>query len=173
MMNRGYTREWYLSRIAAIRQYMPDCGISTDIIAGFCSETEEDHQQTLSLMDSVGYDFAYMFSYSERPKTLAERKFTDDVSPETKNRRLQEIIALQGKRSHESNLRDVGKVFEVLVEGYSKRSNEFLSGRTSQNKVAVFPKGEFRAGQYLQVKITSCTSATLIGEVVQNESFPA
>lgn len=173
MMNRGYTREWYLSRIAAIRQYMPDCGISTDIIAGFCSETEEDHQQTLSLMDSVGYDFAYMFSYSERPKTLAERKFTDDVSPETKNRRLQEIIALQGKRSHESNLRDVGKVFEVLVEGYSKRSNEFLSGRTSQNKVAVFPKGEFRAGQYLQVKITSCTSATLIGEVVQNESIPA
>lgn len=173
MMNRGYTREWYLSRIAAIRQYMPDCGISTDIIAGFCSETEEDHQQTLSLMNSVGYDFAYMFSYSERPKTLAERKFTDDVSPETKNRRLQEIIALQGKRSHESNLRDVGKVFEVLVEGYSKRSNEFLSGRTSQNKVAVFPKGDFRAGQYLQVKITSCTSATLIGEVVQNESIPA
>jgi len=167
MMNRGYTREWYLSRIRSIRAIMPDCGISTDVISGFCSETEEEHAETLSLMEEVGYDFAYMFSYSERPKTLAERKYPDDIPAETKNRRLQEIIALQGKLSQQSNQKDLGKTFEVLVEGLSKRSDVHLSGRTSQNKVAVFPKGNAKAGDYVKVKIHSCTSATLLGDIVE------
>jgi tRNA-2-methylthio-N6-dimethylallyladenosine synthase len=169
MMNRGYSRDWYLGRIKAIRDIMPDCGISTDTISGFCSETEEEHQDTLSLMEQVGYDFAYMFSYSERPKTLAERKYPDDVPAETKSRRLQEIIQLQSRLSHESNLRDVGGVFEVLAEGLSKRSKEHLSGRTSQNKVVVFPKEQHKPGDYVQVKITSCTPATLIGAAVKPE----
>lgn len=170
-MNRGYTREWYLDRIAAIRKYMPDCGISADIISGFCSETEDEHKDTLSLMEAVGYDFAYMFSYSVRPKTYAERNYPDDVPAEVKNRRLQEIIALQGRLSHESNLKDVGKVFEVLVEGTSKRSDAHFSGRTSQNKVMVFPKGNFKPGDYVQVKVSSCTAATLIGQAVEQEAF--
>ena len=166
MMNRGYSREWYLDRIAAIRRFIPDCGISTDIISGFCSETEEEHQDTLTLMKDVGYDFAYMFAYSERPKTLAERKYQDDVLPETKSRRLQEIISLQSILSFESNKKDVSKTFQVLIEGPSKKSKEFLSGRTSQNKVVVFPKGDFLPGSLVNVKITDCTPATLLGHVI-------
>lgn len=169
IMNRGYTREWYMNRIEAIRRYIPDCGISTDIITGFCSETDEEHRDTLSLMEWVGYDFAYMFQYSERPKTLAERKFEDDVDPEVKALRLQEIINLQSRLSLESNQKDVGKVFEVLAEGTSKRSAEHLSGRSSQNKVVVFPKKHYNPGDLVLVKINSCTAATLLGEAVEQE----
>jgi len=166
MMNRGYTREWYLNRIEAIRRIIPGCGISTDIITGFCSETEEEHQDTMSLMKEVGYDFAYMFKYSERPKTLAERKFKDDIPEEVKSRRLQEIIDLQGKLSLESHQKDIGKVYEVLVENFSKKSKEQLSGRTGQNKTVVFPKEDFKPGDLVNVLIKSCTQATLIGEAV-------
>jgi tRNA-2-methylthio-N6-dimethylallyladenosine synthase len=166
MMNRGYTREWYLNRIEAIRRIIPGCGISTDIITGFCSETEEEHQDTMSLMKEVGYDFAYMFKYSERPKTLAERKFKDDIPEEVKSRRLQEIIDLQGKLSLESHQKDIGKVYEVLVENFSKKSKEQLSGRTGQNKTVVFPKEDFKPGDLVNVLIKSCTQATLKGEAV-------
>jgi tRNA-2-methylthio-N6-dimethylallyladenosine synthase len=165
-MNRGYSREWYLNRISAIRTIMPDCAISTDIIAGFCSETEEQHQDTLSLMDEVKYDFAYMFFYSERPKTLAARKYPDDVDIETKKRRLNEIIQKQKQHSHESNLRQIGKIHEVLVEGPSKKNKEEYCGRTTQNTMVVFPKKESKKGDYVNVKINSCTSATLIGEII-------
>jgi tRNA-2-methylthio-N6-dimethylallyladenosine synthase len=165
-MNRGYNREWYLERIAAIRRYMPDCGISTDVIAGFCGENAEDHAATLSLMEASGFDFAYMFKYSERPKTLAERKFSDDVAEEEKTTRLNEIIALQNKLSQKSNEQDVGKTMEVLVEGPSKRSTEQHVGRNTQNKVVVFPKGETQRGQYVRVKIDACTSATLMGHLI-------
>jgi len=165
-MNRGYNREWYLERIAAIRHYMPDCGISTDVIAGFCGENAEDHEATLSLMEASGFDFAYMFKYSERPKTLAERKFADDVAEEEKTARLNEIIALQNKLSQKSNEQDVGKTMEVLVEGPSKRSPEQHVGRNTQNKVVVFPKGETQRGQYVRVKIDACTSATLMGHLI-------
>jgi tRNA-2-methylthio-N6-dimethylallyladenosine synthase len=168
MMNRGYTREWYQDRINAIRRILPDCGLSTDIIAGFCSETDEEHKDTVSLMDWVGYDFAYMFKYSERPKTMAERKFTDDIPEEVKTTRLAEIVSLQQRLSHESNKRDIGKVFEVLVENTSKRSKEHLSGRNSQNKMVVFPKKNFKAGDYVQVKVLDCTPATLLGEAIEN-----
>ncbi len=167
MMNRGYTREWYMDRIKAIRHYMPDCAISTDVITGFCSETEEEHADTLSLMDWVQFDFAYMFMYSERPKTLAERKFKDDVPEEVKNRRLTEIVNLQQSMSLESNKRDVGKTFEVLVESVSKRSDEHLSGRNSQNKVIVFPRKNYKPGDYVMVKVHDCTAATLLGESVE------
>ncbi|NQV54050.1 MAG: tRNA (N6-isopentenyl adenosine(37)-C2)-methylthiotransferase MiaB [Flavobacteriales bacterium] len=166
-MNRGYTREWYFNRIDAIRRIMPDCGISTDVIAGFCGETEEQHADTLSLMQAVKYDFAYMFFYSERPKTLAERKFEDDVPLEEKKRRLNEIIQLQMEHSLESNKRSVGKTFKVLVEGSSKRSDAQFCGRNTQNVMCVFPKGDHKFGDYVQVKITDCTSATLIGEIVE------
>lgn len=166
MMNRGYTREWYMDRINAIRTIIPDCAISTDVIAGFCSETEEEHADTLSLMDWVQYDFAYMFMYSERPKTLAERKFTDDVPEDVKNRRLREIVDLQQAMSLASNKKDLGKTFEVLVESVSKRSAEHLSGRNSQNKVIVFPKGNYQPGDYVMVKVLDCTAATLLGEAV-------
>ncbi len=166
LMNRQYSREWYLDRIAAIRRIIPDCGISTDIIAGFCSETEEEHKETLSLMEKVSYDFAYMFRYSERPKTLAERKYADDIPEEVKLNRLNEIIQLQNRLSLESNQRDVGKKFTVLIEGPSKRSPEFLSGRTTQNKVVVFPRKEFKAGEYVEVIIHSCTAATLLGDSI-------
>ncbi len=166
LMNREYTREWYMDRISAIRTIIPDCSVSTDIIAGFCTETEEDHQATLSLMEWAGYDFAYMFRYSERPGTKAARKYTDDVPEEVKTRRLNEIIALQNKLSARSKKQDIGKTFGVLVEGYSKRSREFLSGRTSQNKVVVFPGKGFRKGEYVNVLIERCTSATLIGKAV-------
>jgi len=165
-MNRGYNRAWYLERIAAIRHYIPDCGISTDVIAGFCGENAEDHEATLSLMEASGFDFAYMFKYSERPKTLAERKFADDVAEEEKTARLNEIIALQNKLSQKSNEQDVGKTMEVLVEGPSKRSPEQHVGRNTQNKVVVFPKGETQRGQYVRVKIDACTSATLMGHLI-------
>ena len=165
-MNRKYTREWYLDRVAAIRRRMPDCAVTTDLIAGFSGETEEEHLQTLSLMREVGYDFAYMFKYSERPGTFAQKHLPDDVPDEVKSRRLSEIIALQNRLGLESNLRDVGREFEVLVEGVSKRDEGQLSGRTSQNKVVVFDRGTHRAGDYVRVRITGCTPATLLGEEI-------
>jgi tRNA-2-methylthio-N6-dimethylallyladenosine synthase len=163
LMNRGYTREDYLSRVAAIRRIAGDCSISTDIITGFCTETEDDHYQTLTLMEEVGYDFAYMFKYSEREGTSAGSNFEDDVPEGTKSRRLTEIINLQGKLSARSKESDVGKVYEVLVEGTSKKSNKELFGRTSQNKVAVFPDRGQKPGDKVNVRINSFTPATLIG----------
>jgi len=165
-MNRKYTREWYLERVAAIRRYMPDCAITTDLIAGFAHETEEEHQETLSLMREVGYDFAYMFKYSERPGTFAERNLGDDIPEDVKTRRLTEIIELQNSLSEESNRRDVGKEFEILVETVSKRSDAQLSGRTSQNKMVVFDRGNHNIGDYVKVRITGCSSATLFGEEI-------
>ena len=165
-MNRKYTREWYLERIAAIRRYMPDCAITTDLIAGFCGETLEDHEATMSLMREVGYASAFMFKYSERPGTFSERHFEDDITEEEKTRRLNEIIALQNELSAESNRRDVGNEFEILVEGESKRSAEQLCGRTSQNKMVVFDRGNHQAGDYVRVRITGCSSATLLGEEI-------
>ena len=163
-MNRKYTRAWYLERVAAIRRRMPDCAVTTDLIAGFCGETAEDHAQTLSLMREVGYDSADMFKYSQRPGTLASRTMADDVSEEVKTARLNEIIALQNELSTASNERDMGNVFEVLVEGLSRRSSEQLCGRTSQNKMVVFDRtGETAPGDYVRVRITGCTSATLFG----------
>lgn len=167
LMNRKYTREWYLDRISAIKKYIPDCSISTDIIAGFCTESEVDHEDTVSLMREVGYDYAFMFKYSERPNTIAQKKLNDDVAEEVKSARLQEIIDLQQSLSLESNKRDVGKTFEVLAEGTSKKSEDQLMGRNSQNKVVVFPGGKHEKGDYVMVKVSSCTPATLIGEVVQ------
>ncbi|TVR73579.1 MAG: tRNA (N6-isopentenyl adenosine(37)-C2)-methylthiotransferase MiaB [Marinilabiliales bacterium] len=163
LMNRGYTREKYLDRIDAINRIIPGCAISTDIIAGFCSETEVDHRQTISLMEEVGYDFAFMFKYSERPDTAAARKLADDVPDDVKSERLTEIIELQGSLSARSKKDDIGKTFEVLVEGTSKKSAGELFGRTSQNKVVVFPAGSYRPGDYVNVKITRSTPATLIG----------
>ena len=165
-MNRGYSREWYLERIKSIRSIMPECGISTDVISGFCGETEQEHQDTISLMKEVRFDFAYMFFYSERPKTLAARKFEDNVPLEEKKRRLSEIIDVQQEHSHESNKRAVGKTYKVLIEGDSKRSSDFQSGRNDQNVMCVFPKSSKQAGNYIEIKITDCTSATLIGELV-------
>ena len=165
-MNRKYTREWYLERVSAIRRYMPDCAITTDLIAGFAHETEEEHKDTLSLMREVGYDFAYMFKYSERPGTFAQRNLGDDIPEDVKTRRLTEIIELQNELSAESNKRDVGKVFEILVECTSKRSDEQLSGRTSQNKMVVFDRGNHRVGDYVKVRITGGASATLFGEEI-------
>lgn len=167
VMNRKYTREWYLDRIAAIRRILPECAISTDLFCGFHSETEEDFQETLSLMREVDYDSAYLFKYSERPGTYAAKHLEDDVPEEVKVRRLQEMIDLQNKLSEESNLRDIGKVFEVLIEGYSKRSREQLFGRTSQNKVVIFDKKNFHVGQFIRVKIQRASSATLFGEPVE------
>ena len=166
-MNRKYTREWYLDRIKALRTAIPDCGISTDVFCGFCGETLEDQADTLSLMREVGYDSAFMFKYSERPGTYAARHFEDDVPEEEKIRRLNEIIALQNELSLASNKRDIGKTFEVLVEGYSKRSREQLCGRTQQNKMIVFPKGNAKAGDFVMVRVTEASSATLIGELVE------
>jgi len=165
-MNRGYSREWYLDRIAAIKKHIPDCTISTDIISGFCGETEEQHLETLSLMEDVQFDFAYMYIYSERPKTLAERKYEDDVPAAVKSRRLTEIIAVQRKNSLLSNQRQLGQIQEVLVEGISKKSEEEMAGRNPWNAKVVFPKGNLKPGDYVMVKITDCTSATLIGEVI-------
>ncbi len=165
-MNRKYTREWYLDRVAAIRRYMPDCAITTDLIAGFSGETEEEHRQTLSLMREVGYDFAYMFKYSERPGTFAHRHLPDDISEQVKTRRLTEIIDLQNTLSEQSNRRDIGKEFEILVECTSKRSEAQLSGRTSQNKMVVFDRGSHSVGDYVKVRITGCSSATLFGEEI-------
>jgi tRNA-2-methylthio-N6-dimethylallyladenosine synthase len=165
-MNRGYSREWYLDRINAIRKYMPDCAISTDIITGFCGETDEEHQDTISLMKEVQFDFAYMFKYSERPKTLAERRFEDDVPDPVKGTRLNEIIELQLQHSRLSNEKQIGKTVKVLVEGFSKRSEEHLCGRNGQNAMVVFPRQNYEKGQYVMVKITDCTSATLMGEAI-------
>ena len=165
LMNRKYTREWYLERVEAIRRIVPDCGLSTDIFAGYCSETEEDHQESLSLMRACGYDSAFMFKYSERPGTFASKHFSDDVPEETKIRRLEELIALQNELSAEANQRCIGREYEVLIEGVSKRSKEQLFGRTEQNKVVVFDRGEHRIGQYVRVRITEASSATLKGEV--------
>ena len=166
MMNRGYTREWYMERINTIRRIIPDCAISTDVITGFCSETEQEHQDTISLMEWVKYDFAYMFAYSERPKTLAERKYKDDVPEETKKRRLKEIIDTQLKYSGNRTNQGVGKIHQVLVEKTSKKSLDMLSGRNSQNMTVVFPKSNVKPGDYVQVLATASTGATLIGEVV-------
>jgi tRNA-2-methylthio-N6-dimethylallyladenosine synthase len=171
MMNRGYTREWYLQKIERIREILgADCGISSDMITGFCTETEEEHQDTLTLMDQVHYDFSYMFFYSERPGTLAAKKFTDDISEEVKKRRLQEIITKQNEHSLVRNKADVGKTHQVLIEGFSKRSNDYLQGRNTANKVVVFPKTNgthvFEKGQYVNVLVESCTGATLMGKVV-------
>lgn len=167
LMNRKYTREWYMGRVAAIRRIVPDCGLSTDIFAGYCSETEEDHQLSLSLMRECGYDSAFMFKYSERPGTYASRHLPDDVSEEVKIRRLNELIALQNELSAESNAKCVGKEYEILVEGVSKRSREQLFGRTEQNKVVVFDRGTHHPGEYVRVRITSSSSATLQGEEIR------
>ena len=165
LMNRKYTRRWYLDRVDAIRRIIPDCGLSTDIFVGYCSETEEDHQLSLSLMREVGYDSAFMFKYSERPGTYASRHLPDDVPEVEKIRRLNELIQLQTEISARQNRRDEGHVFDVLVEGYSKRSREQLCGRTSQNKMVVFDKGNHHVGETVRVKITGSTSATLLGEL--------
>ncbi len=167
LMNRKYDREWYIGRIEAIRRIIPGCGLTTDVFSGFHSETEEDHQQTLTLMEYAGFDLSFMFKYSERPGTYASKHLPDDIPEELKTRRLQEIIELQGQLSQQSNQRDVGKIFEVLAEGTSKKSKEELFGRTSQNKVVVFPKGNYAAGDLIQVRITAATQATLIGELIQ------
>ena len=167
-MNRGYSREWYLDRIAAIHRIIPDCAVSTDIISGFCAETDKEHDDTLSLMDIVAFDFAYMFKYSERPKTLAERKFEDDVPEAVKSKRLTEIIEKQLGYSLASNKERIGKTEKVLVEGISKRSEEHMSGRTGRNSMVVFPKGNFKKGDYINVKILDCTSATLLGAAVED-----
>lgn len=167
LMNRKYTREWYMDRVAAIRRIVPDCGLSTDIFAGYCSETEEDHQLSLSLMRECGYDSAFMFKYSERPGTYASRHLPDDVSEEVKIRRLNELIALQNELSAESNAKCIGKEYEILVEGVSKRSREQLFGRTEQNKVVVFDRGTHHPGEYVRVRITSSSSATLQGEEIR------
>jgi tRNA-2-methylthio-N6-dimethylallyladenosine synthase len=166
LMNRRYDRDWYMERISAIKRIIPNCGLSTDIMCGFHSETEEDHKETLSLMREVGFDSAFMFKYSERPGTYAAKKLDDNISDEIKSRRLQEIIDLQLELSRESNEKDLGKEFEVLIEGFSKRSREQLFGRNEQNKVVIFDKKNYRIGQFARVKITGFTSATLFGETL-------
>ncbi len=164
-MNRKYTREWYLDRISAIRRIIPDCGISTDVFVGFHNETEEDFRETLELMEEVGFDLAYMFKYSERPGTKASRSLPDNVDETTKSRRLQQLIDLQTGWSLQSNRRDIGKTFEVLVEGVSKKNPHEMFGRSSQNKVIVFPAPGIQIGDFVRVKVKDCTSATLIGEI--------
>ena len=166
LMNREYTREWYMDRISAIRRILPDCAVSTDMIVGFCTETDEDHKDSLSLMEQAFFDFAYMFRYSERSGTKAAAKYTDNVPEEIKTLRLNEVITLQNRLSSDSKKKDIGKVFEVLIEGFSKKSSEYLSGRTSQNKVVVFPEKERKKGDYVNVLIERCTSATLLGKMV-------
>jgi tRNA-2-methylthio-N6-dimethylallyladenosine synthase len=166
-MNRGYTRDWYLNRINAIRKSIPGCSISTDIIAGFCGETEEQHKETLSLMEEVQYDYAFNYFYSERPKTLAERKFEDDVPEDVKKKRLAEIIVIQRASAGKINKTTLGKIYKVLVEGYSKKSKEHLFGRNSKNAAIVFPKENYKPGDYVNVKIEDCTTATLLGTAVE------
>jgi tRNA-2-methylthio-N6-dimethylallyladenosine synthase len=167
LMNRTYTREWYMAKVDRIMEIMPDCGLSSDVITGFCTETEEDHQDTLSIMRHSKYDMSYMFFYSERPGTLAARRYKDDIPEDVKKRRLDEVVKLQNAMSHESNLRDLGKTFKVLIEGNSKRSDQDWMGRSSQNKVIVFPKEQYplNKGQYVMVKVHECTGATLIGKI--------
>ena len=167
MMNRTYSREWYIAKVDRIKELIPDCGLSTDMISGFCTETEEDHRQSISLMEYCKYDLAYMYFYSERPGTLAERRFEDDVPLDVKKRRLQELIDLHRIHSLQSMQRDVGKTFKVLIEGTSKKNEEELYGRNDQNKVVVFPKGNLKKGEYVQVKVESCTAGTLIGKPVE------
>ncbi|GEO08642.1 tRNA (N6-isopentenyl adenosine(37)-C2)-methylthiotransferase MiaB [Segetibacter aerophilus] len=169
LMNRTYTREWYMAKVDRIREIMPDCSITSDIIAGFCTETEEDHQDTLSIIEYSKYDMSYMFFYSERPGTLAARRFTDDIPLEVKKRRLNEIVKLQNRLSQHSNFADIGKTFKVLIEGNSKKSENDWAGKSSQNKVVVFPKASYNVnkGDYVNVKITSATGATLLGEIVE------
>ncbi|KAI9450003.1 tRNA-i(6)A37 thiotransferase enzyme MiaB [Russula earlei] len=169
LMNRTYTREWYLAKVDRIKEIIPDCGISSDIIAGFCSETEEDHLDTISVMEYSKYDLSYMYFYSERPGTLAERRYEDDIPENVKKRRLQEIVEVQGRLSRESNKRDLGKTFKVLIEGDSKRNSNEWRGKNSQNKVIVFPKANYdlKKGDYAFVKVNDCTQATLLGEIVE------
>jgi tRNA-2-methylthio-N6-dimethylallyladenosine synthase len=168
LMNRTYTREWYLSKVARIKEIMPECSISADIIAGFCTETEEDHQDTISIMKEANYDYSYMYFYSERPGTLAAKRYEDDIPEEVKKRRLQEIVDVQWILSNESNKKDVGKTFEVLIEGNSKKSDQEWMGRNSQNKVIVFPKlgKDFKKGEYVQVNVTDFTKGTLLGKAL-------
>ena len=168
LMNRTYTREWYIAKVDRIRELIPDCGISSDIIAGFCTEEEQDHKNTLSIMEYSRYDLSYMFFYSERPGTLAARRYKDDIPEAIKKRRLQEIVDLQHRLSLESNQKDLGRVFKVLIEGNSKRSDKDWMGRSTQNKVIVFPKNEnaLKKGDYVNVKVTDCTKATLMGEII-------
>lgn len=168
LMNRTYSREWYIAKVNRIRELIPDCGISTDMITGFCTETEEDHQESLSLMEYCKYDLAYMYFYSERPGTLAARRFADDVPLEVKKRRLQEMVELYRGHSLQAMQKEVGKTRKVLIEGVSKKSDQDLYGRTDQNKVVVFPKGNLKPGEYVTVKIDSCTAGTLIGSVIVN-----
>jgi len=170
LMNRTYTREWYMAKVDRIRQVIPGCGISSDLISGFCTETDEDHLETLSLMDYCKYDMSYMFFYSERPGTLAAKRYVDDVPLQAKKKRLQEIVDLQGKLSLKSNQEDIGKTFEVLIEGDSKKNKDHWMGRSSQNKVIVFPKEdvELEKGDYVHVQVTACTQATLIGKAVNH-----
>lgn len=169
LMNRHYDSEWYLGRIAAIRKYMPDCSITTDVIAGFCNETEEDHQKTLDMFRKVRYDYAYMFKFSMRPNTYAAKHLEDNVPDDVKGRRLEEIIALQGQIALENNQREIGKTYEVLVEGESHRSKEQLFGRNSQNKVIVFDRQDVQPGTYVKVRVVRCTAATLIGELAEKQ----
>lgn len=168
LMNRSYTREWYKAKIDRIREILPDCALSSDVIAGFCTETEEDHKETISMMEYAGYELSYMFFYSERPGTLAQRRYADDIPLEIKKRRLQEIIEVQNRLSLESNLKDIGKVVKVLIESSSKKTDADWMGRSSQNKVVVFPKGSrtHQPGDYVLVKINECTQGTLLGELV-------
>jgi len=167
LMNRTYTREWYKAKVDRIREIMPDCGISSDIITGFCTETEEDHAETMSIMEYSSYDYSYMFFYSERPGTLAERRYDDDIPLEIKKRRLQEVVDLQGRLSHESNKKDLGKTFKVLIDGDSKKDETEWKGRNSQNKVIVFPKENYdlKKGDYVNVLVENCTQATLLGKI--------
>jgi tRNA-2-methylthio-N6-dimethylallyladenosine synthase len=166
MMNRTYSREWYIAKVNRIRELIPDCGLSTDMITGFCTEIEEDHQESLSLMDYCKYDLAYMYFYSERPGTLAARRFEDDVPLEVKKRRLQEMVDLHRIHSLQSMQRDVGKTFQVLIEGVSKRNEQEMFGRTGHNKVVIFAKDNHQKGQYVDVTIDSCTAGTLMGTVL-------
>jgi len=165
-MNRTYTREWYLSKVDRIRELIPDCGISTDIITGFCTETEEEHQETMSIMEYCQYDLAYMYYYSERPGTLAERRYEDDVPEDIKKRRLAEVVALHRQHALLSNEKTVGNTYQVLVEGPSKKNLDEFQGRTDANKLVIFPKGETKKGDFVNVNITRASSATLFGEIV-------
>jgi len=171
LMNRTYTREWYMAKVDRIRQIIPDCGISSDIITGFCTEEEKDHRDTISIMEYSRYDFSYMFFYSERPGTLAQRRYNDDIPEDVKKRRLQEIVEIQNKLSQESNKKDIGKTFTVLIEGDSKKNDKEWKGRNSQNKVIVFPKENYslKNGDYVQVKVLDCTQATLLGKIINQE----
>jgi tRNA-2-methylthio-N6-dimethylallyladenosine synthase len=170
LMNRTYTREWYMAKVDRIKEIIPGCGISSDMITGFCTETEEDHRETLSIMEYCRYDFSYMFFYSERPGTLAERRYKDDIPYEVKKKRLQEIVDLQNRLSLESNKKDIGKTFKVLIEGDSKKDEKEWKGRNSQNKVVVFAKGNYnlKKGDYINVKVEDCTQATLLGKIIMN-----